>query len=119
MKLSDIVKRVIIDHRKLTHYALDYDSPYGRHKAVLFKEVLGFTKENYESLIRQVEKNAPDAESVFHSEDRFGKRYAVDLEIEGNNGQRAIVRTGWLVADDNDKAYLVTIYVKERKICRK
>ena len=119
MKLSDIVKQLVVDPRKLTCYALDYDSPYGRHKAVLFEEVLGFTKDNYENLVRQVEMKAPDADAVFHSEDRFGKRYAVDLEIEGNNGHQAIVRTGWLVADGNNEAYLVTIYVKEKKICRK
>jgi hypothetical protein len=119
MKLSDIVKRLVIDHRKLTHYASDYDSPYGRHKAVLFEKVLGFTKENYESLVRQVEMNAPDTETVFHSEDRFGKRYATDIEIEGNNGRRAIIRTGWLVSDNNNEAHLVTIYVKERETCRK
>ena len=114
MKLSDIAKRFVIDPRKLTHYALDSESPYGKHKAVLFEKVLGFTKENHENLIRQVEMNAPDAETVFHSEDRFGKRYSVDIEIEGNNRQRAIVRTGWLVPDNKDEAYLVTIYVKER-----
>ena len=119
MKLSDIVKRFVIDPRKLTHYALDYNSPYGRHKAVIFEKVLGFTKENYESLVRQVEMNASDTEAVFHSEDRFGKRYSVDIEIEGNNRQRAIVRTGWLVSDNNNEAHLVTIYVKERETCRK
>jgi hypothetical protein len=119
MKLSDIVKQLVIDHRKLTHYALDDDSPYGRHKAVLFKKVLGFTKENYGSLVRQVEMKAPDAEAVFHSKDRFGARYATDIEIEGNNGHRAIVRTGWLVSENNKKAHLVTIYVKEREVCPK
>ena len=119
MKLSDIAKRFVIDPRKLTHYALDCDSPYGRHKAVLFEKVLGFTKDNYESLVRQVEMKAPDADAAFHSEDRFGKRYAADIEVEGDSGQRAIVRTGWLAAYNRDEAHLVTIYVKERKICLK
>jgi len=105
--------------RKLTHYAPDADSPHGRHKAVLFKEILGFTKENYEELIRQVEMKAPEAEAVFHSEDQFGKRYSIDLQILGNTGLKAVVRTGWIVSGNSDEAQLVTIYVKERKICRK
>ena len=47
MKLADIVSRVGIDSRKLTEYALDPESPWGRHKAIVFEQVLGFTRENY------------------------------------------------------------------------
>jgi len=36
MKLADVVSRVIVDPRKLTDYALNPESPWGRHKAVIF-----------------------------------------------------------------------------------
>jgi hypothetical protein len=38
MKLADIADIIKIDSRKLTHYALDEQSPVGKHKAILFKK---------------------------------------------------------------------------------
>lgn len=114
MKLGDFVNCVVIDSRKFTHYALNPNSPRGRNKALHFENVLGFTKENYKELLLQIESKALQADATFHSEDKFGKRYTVDLLIEGTKGQKATVRTGWLISSDDDKAHLVTIYVKKR-----
>lgn len=115
MKLSDIVQQIFIDPRKLTHYALDWESPHGKHKAILFEKLLGFTKENYDGLISQIQNKALHAEAFFHSEDQFGKRYTVDVEIEGIiENKQATVRTGWLVPDRSNKAHLVTLYVIRR-----
>ena len=63
MKLADIAESISIDPCKLTHYALDPDSPHGRHKAVLFERLLGFTKDNYTVLLRQLEGGAIAARS--------------------------------------------------------
>jgi hypothetical protein len=112
MKLADIVTRLEIDPRKFTEYALDPDSPWGRHKASLFKERLGFSKENYADLLAQIQRWALKEEATFHSEDKFGRRYTVDLAVRGTEGQEAIVRTGWLVAPGTHEARLVTLYVK-------
>ncbi len=113
MKLADIVDRIIINPRKLTHYALDADSPYGQHKAILFERVLGFTKANYGDLLKQLEAKALHAEATFHSEDEFGKRYRVDIEVEGIEGQQATIRTGWFVPPGSDQAHLATLYIKK------
>ena len=69
MKLADIVNRVVVDPRKLTDYALDPDSPWGHHKALVFRESLGFTKENYASLLAQIEEKVLDGEAALHSDD--------------------------------------------------
>lgn len=94
-------------------YALDPDAPLGRHKATVFKESLGFTRESYTELLVQIEDKALEAEATFHSEDEFGRRYSVDLLIQGTEGRQAIVRTGWLIPPDGDEARLVTLYVKK------
>ena len=114
MKLADLVDRVVIDPRKFTHYALNPNSPRGRNKAILFEKVLGFTRENYTELLLQIERKALQANATLHSDDKFGRRYTVDLLVEEKEGQQAMVRTGWLVSDAADKAQLVTIYVKKR-----
>ena len=114
MKLADIAESIRIDPRKLTHYVLDTDSPHGKHKAVLFDKLLGFTKENHTGLLRQLEGGAMQAEVTFHSEDKFGKRYMADITVEGMEGQRAVVKTGWIVTPESREAHLITLYVRKR-----
>ena len=94
MKLADIADRIIIEPRKLTHYALNPNSPEGRHKALLFERVLGYTAENYTELVYQLEAKSPQAEIRFHSKDVFGKRYTADNLIEVLEDRQATVRTG-------------------------
>lgn len=112
MKLTDIAKQIIINPRKLTDYALNLNSPYGKHKAVLFQKLLGINTQNYLHLVSQLETKILQAEITLHSEDVFGKRYNADILIEGPEGQQATVRTGWLVPAETDAAHLVTLYVK-------
>ena len=54
------------------------------------------------------------AEVTFYSEDKFGKRYTADITVEGMEGQRAVVRTGWIVTPESMEAHLVTLYVRKR-----
>ena len=115
LKLSDIAESIAIDPRKLTHYALDPDSPHGRHKAVLFEELLGFTKENHSILICQLKAGAMEAEITFHSEDSFGRRYTADIPVEGTEGRHAVVRTGWIMPPGSREAHLTTLYVRKKK----
>lgn len=112
MRLADIVEQVRVDPRKLTNYALDPESPWGRHKAVVFKEALGFTQQNYADLLAQIEQQALATEAVLHSEDEFGRRYRVDLSVQGTEGRQGGVCTGWLVPRGARVARLVTLYVR-------
>jgi hypothetical protein len=112
LKLADFANGIEIDPRKLTHYVLNLNSPRGKNKAILFEKILGYTKENYAQLLFQIKSKVLQAEAVFHSEDEFGKRYVVDLLIEGTQGQKASVRTGWLVSSIDNKAHLVTLFIK-------
>jgi filamentous hemagglutinin len=114
MKLADIVNRIVIDPRKLTDYALDPNNPVGRHKALIFERHLGFTRQNYELLLQQIESKALTANAHLKRTDKHGRHYFVDLEIIGTQGKWAVVRTGWLVAPDSDEARLVTLYVRRR-----
>lgn len=115
MKLGDIVSRIVIDPRKLAEYALNPDNPVGADKAVTFHRHLGFTRNNYEPLLEQILTQALDAEAILGRTDEHGQRYRVDLEITGTEGQREIVRTGWIVEPDINAARLVTLYVRRQQ----
>ena len=116
MKLGDVVSRIVIDPRKLTEYALNPNNPRGANKAVMFERHLGFTKDNYQLLLQQIETKVLNSEAILQTTDVHGQRYQVDLEIEGvRSGQRETVRTGWIVEPKNDVARLITLYVRKRK----
>jgi hypothetical protein len=113
MKLADIADIIKIDSRKLTHYALDEQSPIGKYKAIQFKKRLGFDKENYLDLVLQIKQRVLETEITFHSEDEFGKRYTAEIEIQGTAGQKEIVKTGWLIEHNFKTAHLTTLYIKK------
>jgi hypothetical protein len=114
LKLSDVAHNIRIDPRKLTHYVLDPESPHGRHKAVIFEKMLGFTKENYSDLLHQIQDRAIQTEITFHSRDKFGERYTADIPIEGTQGRHAVARTGWIIAPGSREAHLATLYVRKK-----
>jgi filamentous hemagglutinin len=116
VRLADIVDDIFIDPRKLTHYALNPDSPLGKHKAVLFARVLGFTRENHTILLSRLREGAMQAAVTLHSKDGYGTRYTADISIKGTNEKRhAVVRTGWIIPPDSKEAHLTTLYVKVKK----
>jgi hypothetical protein len=115
MKMRELVSEIVIDPRKLTDYALDSESLRGKNKALMFQRHLGYTKENYQILLDQINDLILDAEATPQSEDQFGTRYQVDLEIQGIEPQQVeTVRTGWLIAPNSQQAKLTTLYVAKR-----
>ena len=94
MKLSDVVSRIEIDPRKLTEYALNPDNLVGADKAIIFQRVLGYNRDNYRSLLEQIQSQAMTAVAIPKSEDQHGQRYQVDLEVVGTENQRAIIQIG-------------------------
>lgn len=116
MRLKDVVQQLVIDPRKLTAYALDMDNPKSVDKALMFRQCLGFTKENYHGLLAQIQDKAMNAEAVPGKSDKYGQRYRVDILVDGvEPNQQDIVRTGWIVKPDESLAKLVTLYIPRRK----
>ena len=114
MKLADIVDQLEIDPRKLTEYALNYNSRPGKDKALVFEQVLGFTKENYQALLVQLEAKCLNAEAKIYREIEQGTLYQVDILVDGKNNRQALVRTGWIVRPGAQLARLTTVYVLRR-----
>lgn len=116
MKLKEIVSKIQIDFRKLTEYALNKDNPKGYHKAFMFEQHLGFNLENYQILLEQIEAKILDSDVQFQFEDEHGKRYQIDIDIQGVlPQQQEIVRTGWIIKPNSDTARLVTLYVRKKQ----
>ncbi|MFB6274908.1 MAG: DUF6883 domain-containing protein [Halothece sp.] len=115
MKLRELVDEIFIDPRKLTNYALDPENPKGKNKALMFARHLGYTKNNYQLLLEQIDQKVLDAEAIAQNQDQYGTRYQIDLDIQGiEAGQTETVRTAWLIPNNSKQARLVTIYIKRQ-----
>lgn len=100
----------IIDPRKFVDYCLNPNSRQGRHKARLFKAVLGFDRSNYMSLIASVRQGILAEEAEYQGETAHGHLWRVDLPITGPGGS-ATVRTAWIYEKGKDVPRLTTAYV--------
>lgn len=102
--------RVIIDKRKLLDYLLNPNNDRGMHKARVFRAALGYTRLNYDDLIKAIRDGIMVGEAVFVREDRYGQHYRVELTIAGPRGT-ALVATGWIFDRGSDVARLTTAFV--------
>ena len=109
MKLPE-GERAVIDRRKLTDYVLSPQHDDGRHKAKLFKEVLGINLESMDLLQDALTEAAATGEAAPGRVDRYGQRVLVDFDFKGPGGQ-ALVRSVWIVRLGERLPRLVTCYI--------
>lgn len=103
-----------IPKEKFTMYALDPVKQPDKAKA--FKEALGYTKENYQDLIDNIQNNLKEDFMVLKNEDKFGKRYEYVMELTGANGRKANVCTGWIKENDSSESRMTSAYVTKKKV---
>jgi hypothetical protein len=97
-----------IPRSKLEDYALNPASTDGRHKARLFKSILGFERFDWETLAKTILDELPYHQALPAGEGRWGKKYLVILTILGLNGNTGIVETIWIVRPETDYPTFVT-----------
>ncbi len=102
--------RAIVDIVKLRDYCLSPVHPVGRHKARVFRSVLGLSCEHAEELRQVLQKEASEAEAVPGERDEYGQRYVVDFELEAGD-RVAVVRSAWIMLKEEDFPRFTSCYV--------
>ena len=110
MKLPNSSKAVV-DIKKLLDYALNPSHPRGKHKARVFKSVLGITEEDAEWLRQQALWAAANSEVISETQSVFGNKYVIDANIS-HQEKSAIVRFSWIIEHGTDFPRLTTCFVK-------
>lgn len=87
----------VVDCRKLTEYALNDQHPDGKHKAVLFRELLDIRKEDWAFLAEQLVAGLQKEMVERPRKSDHGVQYHVDIPVVGRNGVKKLVRTGWII----------------------
>jgi hypothetical protein len=101
----------LIPIAKLIEYSFNPEHPTGRHKAYVFKSVLGLTQEDAAFLHNLIERAASESLAEQEEPNAYGARYVIDFTVTTNLGS-AIVRTTWIIRNDEDFPRLTSCYVK-------
>jgi hypothetical protein len=99
-----------LDIRKLQSYCLDRDHPRGRHKARIFREILGIERTDAAWLRQTLLDGARDNDAVELVTDRFGSRWRVDVAVTRQE-RTAVVRSIWIVRTGEDVPRFVSCWI--------
>lgn len=95
--------------RKLRDYCLNPLHDEGKHKARLFAAALSMTADDAEDLREVLLQVVKTHEAQLGRRDEYGQRYIVDFMLEWR-GQRAMLRSGWIIEHGSDTPRLTTCY---------
>jgi hypothetical protein len=85
----------VLEIRKIADYCLSPTHPRGRHKARLFRELLGIGPADADWLRRVILEAVRDGEALELVKDTYGSRWRVDIPVR-RQGKNVVVRTiGW------------------------
>ena len=100
-----------IPPEKLAGYALNPDHPVGKHKAAVFKAVLGMTENDAGELEKAILKAILENEAKPTRLDEYGQRYEVEFEFE-RNGRKVVILTSWILETGKRAPHLTSCYIK-------
>ena len=103
-------KKAVVEIAKLRDYCLSLAHPEGRHKARVFRAVLGIGPADSPMLQEWLRAAAWDQEAVAGEVDEFGHRFVIDFPIE-HAGRRALLRAAWIVLTNEDFPRLTSCYI--------
>ncbi len=101
----------VVDLEKLRGYVLDPQHPRGRHKARVFAAALGITTDDAEGLRDDILAAALNHDATTTAHNGYGQRYVLDFPVE-RRPKRAVVRTTWIVLDNEGFPRLTSCYVR-------
>lgn len=101
-----------VDVSKTRDYCLNVEHEKGKHKALLFRELLGITSANWYVLAEQLAAGI-EQEFVNHPEKtKWGVQYEVKIPVTGPNGKTKLVTSGWIIRQ-NEAPSLTSAYIEE------
>lgn len=96
---------------KLEDYVLNELHDLGKHKARVFKSVLGITLENRSTLATALlHAAASSSDAVYKGNNGFGDLYQLSVPIRTDRSER-IVLSAWIIKSGEDFPQLVTCFI--------
>jgi hypothetical protein len=113
-KIMPNYRHAVTSDEKFYGYALNPEHPLGKNKAIVFKAVLGYGRENYLGLKNQIHQSIVSGKAILSkiSKTDYGVNYSYIIEIVGPNGKHASVIAKYQISKSGGKPKFVTCYVK-------
>jgi len=112
-------ENAFVDIAKLRDYSLNPNHPEGKHKARAFLEKLSIGRNDAELLRKLIREAILTAEAQEQKPTEYGRRFVVDFELQRGVGvvlYRAVVRTAWIIRNDEDFPRLTTCFNPRRSL---
>lgn len=104
--------QAVIPIKKFTEYALNPDKDPNKAKA--FKDALGYELSDAQDLIDNIREHIKDFPALEKGKNPYGTLYEVLMELEGKNGKKANVKTGWILDDNTGETRLTSAYITKK-----
>ena len=108
-------ENAVIPDSKIQGYVLNLEHPTGGPKAVAFRDVLGYTKENAAALVAEIRHELPRWKATARNSTKYGQPYEVRMLLRGSNGRQATVKTGWIQDFGSNAPRLTSAYIYKEK----
>jgi len=106
----------ITPREKFLDYSLNYNNPNARGKAEAYERALGYTKNNADSLIRQIHSAITNGAKPYNvSQSQFGTKYKFRITVTGLNGCTKNVIAVYQLDSGSNVPRMITNYVEEKK----
>lgn len=101
---------------KFTKYALDpVKQP---DKARAFREALGYTMNNYQELIDNIQANFDVKSMKSKGKNAQGELFEYVMRLTGANGKQANVCTAWIIEKGKDEPRFTSAYVTKKGVTK-
>jgi uncharacterized protein DUF6883 len=101
------------DVRKLRDYSLNEEHETGKHKAHVFRKLLGITAVDWSFLAEQLVAGLANELVRRPAKSQWGVQYHVVVPVVGRNGQTKLVKSAWIIRAGEPPS-LVSAYVAEK-----
>lgn len=109
-------ERAVIAIAKIEDYVLNPEHGDGKHKARVFKSMLGIERRHASTLSELIRTSLSTAPAERVEDTEYGSRWTSWHEITGLNAQSAIVTVAWLFKNATpDVPELISCYIESNR----
>lgn len=103
----------VIPKEKFISYALN--PLKDKNKAEAFEKALGYNLSNSDKLIENIRNNINKFNAVEKPDLGYGTRYEIIMNLTGENGKNANIKTAWIIDKNTKITRMTSAYVTSKK----
>lgn len=116
MLLLPNLGQAVIRIEKIRDYALNEQHPDGKHKAMVFKGILGIERRHADTLAELIKTTLSSAAAQPGKSDEYGEHWTTYHQIVGFGSQSAVVTVAWIFKKEQSAVpQLISCYIEPNR----